>query len=73
VRKTMFRAWMDFAFASARLCSEAQEVVNLRPHKIARGGVDGHTEAQRMIAEKGLRSRRLLHDVRFGSLADIEG
>jgi hypothetical protein len=42
---------MDFAFASARLCSEAQEVVNLRLTKIARG--DGHTEAQRMIAEKG--------------------
>jgi hypothetical protein len=45
---------MDFAFASARLCYEAQEVVNLRHTKIARGGVDSHTEAQRMVAEKGL-------------------
>ena len=49
----MFRAWMDFAFASARLCYEAQEVVNLRLTKLAQGGVDSHTEAQRMVAEKG--------------------
>jgi hypothetical protein len=49
----MFKVWIDFAFASARLCSEAQEVVNLRLTKIARGDVDGHIEAQRMVAEKG--------------------
>ena len=49
----MFSAWMDFAFASARLCYEAQEVVNLRLTKLARGGVDSHAEAQRMVAEKG--------------------
>jgi hypothetical protein len=49
----MFKAWMNFAFASARLCYEAQEVVNLRLTTIARGGVDGHAEAQRMVAEKG--------------------
>jgi hypothetical protein len=49
----MFRAWIDFAFASAQLCQEAQEVVALRLTKIAGGGVDGHTEAQRMVAEKG--------------------
>jgi hypothetical protein len=48
-----FRPWIEFAFASARLCYEAQEVVNRRLTKIARGGVDGHTEAQRMVAEKG--------------------
>ena len=49
----MFSAWMDFAFASARLCYEAQEVVNLRLTKLARGGDDSHAEAQRMVAEKG--------------------
>jgi hypothetical protein len=43
----------EFAFASARLYYEAQEVVNLRLTKIARGGVDSHTEAQRMVVEKG--------------------
>ena len=53
MRQTQFRAWLDFAFASARLCYEAQEVVNLRLTKIARGGVDRHTEAQRMVVEKG--------------------
>jgi hypothetical protein len=53
VRQTQFRAWLDFAFASARLCYEAQEVVNLRLTKIARGGVDSHTEAQRMVVERG--------------------
>jgi hypothetical protein len=30
VRGPMFKAWMNFTFASARLCYEAQEVVNLR-------------------------------------------
>ena len=49
----MFRAWIDLAFASARLSYEAQEVVSLRLTKIARGGVDSHTEAQRMVVEKG--------------------
>jgi hypothetical protein len=49
----VFRAWFDFAFASARLYYEAQEVVTLRLTKIARGGVDSHTEAQRMVVEKG--------------------
>jgi hypothetical protein len=49
----MFSAWMDFAFASARLYYEAQEVVNLRLTKLARGGDDSHAEAQRMVAEKG--------------------
>jgi hypothetical protein len=49
----MFRHWIDFAFASTRLYYEAQEVVSLRLIKIARGEVDGRTEAQRMVAEKG--------------------
>jgi hypothetical protein len=50
----MVRAWIEFAFASARLCYEAQEVVNLRLTKIARGDADSHTEAQRMVVEKGV-------------------
>ena len=49
----MFRAWIDVAFASSRLCYESQEVVNLRLAKIALGGADSHAEAQRMVAEKG--------------------
>ncbi|HYM99893.1 MAG TPA: hypothetical protein VET25_09125 [Aestuariivirgaceae bacterium] len=44
---------MDFAFASARLCYEAQEVVNLRLTKLAQGGADSQTEARRMVTEKG--------------------
>jgi hypothetical protein len=49
----MFKAWMNFTFASARLCYEAQEVVNLRLTKLAQGGTDSHTEAQLMVTEKG--------------------
>ncbi len=50
----MFTAWMNFAFDSARLCQEAQEVMTLRLWKLAAGGPAGQIEAQRMIAEKGL-------------------
>jgi len=49
----MFTAWMNFAFDSARLCQEAQEVMTLRWMKLAAGGPAGQIEAQRMIAEKG--------------------
>ncbi len=49
----MFRAWMDLAFASARLCQEAQEVVMLRTMKLALGDAASHREAQRMLTEKG--------------------
>ena len=49
----MFTAWMNFAFDSARLCQEAQEVMTLRGMKLAAGGPAGQIEAQRMIAEKG--------------------
>lgn len=49
----MFRVWMDFAFASARLGYEAQEVITLRLTKLAQGGTDSHTEARLMITEKG--------------------
>ena len=49
----MFRAWMDFAFTSARLCHEAQEVMSLRLKELARGGPQSHTEAHLMVTEKG--------------------
>ena len=49
----MFTAWMNFAFDSARLCQEAQEVMTLRWMKLAAGGPASQIEAQRMIAEKG--------------------
>lgn len=44
---------MDFAFTSARLCHEAQEVISLRLTKLARGGTESHTEAHLMVTEKG--------------------
>jgi hypothetical protein len=49
----MFKAWMDFAFTSARLVQEAQAVVNLRLMKLALGGRGSRAEAQRMVTEKG--------------------
>ncbi len=49
----MFTAWMNFAFDSARLCQEAQEVMTLRLWKLAAGGPAGQIEAHRMITEKG--------------------
>jgi hypothetical protein len=44
---------MDFAFASARLCHEAQEVVTLRLMGLAQGRNDSQTEVRRMLTEKG--------------------
>ena len=49
-----FRPWIEFAFTSARLCYEAQEVVNLRVTKLASGDLDSPAEMQRMVVEKGL-------------------
>ena len=49
----MFRTWMDFAFTSAQLCLEAQEVMSLRLTKLALGGTESHTEARLMVSEKG--------------------
>jgi hypothetical protein len=49
----MIKIWMDFAFASARLCHEAQEVMSLRLTKLAQGGTRSRTEAQLMVTEKG--------------------
>ena len=48
----MIKVWMDFAFASARLCHEAQEVMSLRLTKLAQGGTRSRTEAQLMVTEK---------------------
>ncbi len=50
----MLRMWMDFAFDSALLCAEAQEVVGLRLMRIAAGGVHAEREAHRMVAEKSI-------------------
>jgi hypothetical protein len=41
----MLKVWMEFAFTSARLCQEAQEVVNLRLMKLSLGGASSHLEA----------------------------
>ena len=48
----MIKVWMDFAFTSARLCHEAQEVMSLRLTKLAQGGTRSRTEAQLMVTEK---------------------
>jgi hypothetical protein len=48
----MFTAWMKFAFDGLRLCQETQEVMALRMVKLSLGGLEGHLEAQRMLAEK---------------------
>jgi hypothetical protein len=50
----MFKAWMDLAFASARLWQETQIVMSLRLLKLALGGATSQREAQRMVMEKGL-------------------
>jgi len=50
----MLKFWMDFAFDSALLCAEAQEVLALRLMKIAGGGVHAEREARRMVAEKNI-------------------
>jgi hypothetical protein len=50
----MLKAWMDFAFDSALLCAEAQEVMALRLMTLASGGAHAQSEAQRMVAEKGI-------------------
>jgi len=50
----MLKMWMDFAFDSALLCAEAQEVMGLRLMKIASGGVHAEREARRMLAEKSI-------------------
>jgi len=49
----MIKAWMDFAFDSAMLCAEVQEVMGLRLMKLASGGPHAEREALRMVAEKG--------------------
>ena len=49
----MTKVWMDYAFASARLCHEAQEVMSLRLTKLAQGGTRSRAEAQLMVTEKG--------------------
>ena len=50
----MLKMWMDFAFDSALLCAEAQEVMGLRLLRIASGGIHAEREARRMMAEKSI-------------------
>jgi hypothetical protein len=50
----MMKAWMDFAFDSALLCAEAQQVMGLRLMKLVGGGVPAEREALRMVAEKSI-------------------
>jgi hypothetical protein len=46
--------WVNFAFDSALLCAEAQEVMGLRLMKIAGGGIHAEREARLMVAEKSI-------------------
>jgi hypothetical protein len=50
----MFSTWMKFSLDAARLGYEMQTVMTLRMLKLARGGAAATTEAQRMVAEKGV-------------------
>jgi hypothetical protein len=50
----MLTLWVNFAFDSALLCAEAQEVMGLRLMKIAGGGIHAEREARLMIAEKSI-------------------
>jgi hypothetical protein len=50
----MLTLWMNFAFDSALLCAEAQEVMGLRLMKIASGGIHAEHEARLMIVEKSI-------------------
>lgn len=48
----MFRPWWTLGLDSLMLAIESQAVVALRLAKLAMGGSDAQTEAQRMISEK---------------------
>jgi hypothetical protein len=50
----MLKIWMNFAFDSALLCAEAQEVMGLRLMRIAGGGIHAEREARLMVAEKSI-------------------
>jgi hypothetical protein len=50
----MLTLWMNFAFDSALLCAEAQEVMGLRLMRIASGGIHAEREAHLMVAEKSI-------------------
>jgi hypothetical protein len=50
----MLTLWMNFAFDSALLCAEAQEVMGLRLMRIAGGGIHAEREARLMVAEKSV-------------------
>jgi hypothetical protein len=48
----MLNSWFALSFQTARLGWEAQSVIALRLMRLAAGGVSGHSEARRMVAEK---------------------
>jgi hypothetical protein len=66
----MFKAWMDLAFASARLCQEAHEVMTLRVMTLARGDLASHSEAQRMLMEKGFAVAEAMGTLAMGGSMD---
>lgn len=43
---------LDPWFEATMLAIEAQQVIGLRLIKLARGGTNAHSEAQRMVSEK---------------------
>jgi hypothetical protein len=61
---------MELAFASVRLCQEAQVVVNLRLMKLALGGNRSHVEANRMVSEKGFALAEALSTLATGGSPD---
>ena len=48
----MFQSWFSIFRDAAHLTFEAQNVVTLRLMRLAAGGVNGRTEALRMVNEK---------------------
>ena len=66
----MFTAWINFAFDSALLCAEAQEVMGLRLMKLAFGGINAQHEAQRMVAEKGFAFAEAASSLASGASAE---
>jgi hypothetical protein len=66
----MLKAWMEFAFDSALLWAEAQEVMALRLMRLASGGAHAQREAERMVAEKGLAFAEAAGSLAFGVPVD---
>jgi hypothetical protein len=52
VKRSVRNPWLGIGLDAWRLGFEASQVIGLRTMKIAAGGVEGHAEAERMVAEK---------------------